>query len=99
MKTIAAYILVFSMLAFVLTGCGELMSSDPAGEPMLLPEINDGMVRDDDGFITEEDTGSETERQGRSGNGSHYGNMMPSAAPGASPSASPEMKNGTATHR
>ena len=64
MKKILSICLVFALAAVLLPGCGMLPQpsvpgNEPTSSPMIVtPDLEDGITRDEDGIITDEDTGA-----------------------------------------
>ena len=100
MKKASEFIIISAAVLGLLTGCAGEQRRNADKIPtvtespvMVTPAAEDGIVRDDDGIITDSDTGRE-----ENGSYGHTGTMdrrtatpMPSApaSPSASPSASP----------
>ena len=97
----AVYTLMTAALVLSLTGCAGMGLMDggqteaptvspavSASPAVVTPDVDDGVVRDRDGIITDDDTGAET--TARPDTGRKTGETGMTASP--SPSASPETR-------
>ena len=94
MKKAAEYILLPVLSLSLLAGCGAAQRRDDAKKPestadvvISTPSAEDGMVKDEDGIITDGDTGAVPDVTAAPGRGT----SSPSASPSASPAVSPNV--------
>ncbi len=97
MKKAAEYIILPVLALGLLAGCAagqrrdEIKKPEPTSEPVITtPSADDGMVKDNDGIITDDDTGAAPDHSAAPGRGTASPWASPSASPSASPASSPD---------
>ena len=96
----AVYTLTMAVLVFSLAGCGAMglvedilpSASPAAGTPavfaspaVVTPDVEDGIVKDEDGIITDDDTGADPTAKPDTGKKGEGGGKTVSPSPSASP--------------
>ncbi len=100
MKKTIAYTLLAVMILTMAAGCGRMGEETPPATPrataapvMPSPDPDAGIVKDKDGIITPEDSGSATSPRPTAGTTPESGSEQTPGAASPSPSTEPMQKN------